>query len=784
MVDRAKPQSELMDKQSILTLVLNSYHQIYLDNGKGSIFLKQHSLIKSHYWKESEVGICNPKLANVIPSIKTKQGKHIREVMHKSGLTADDGRQVCLGSIVFPLKENGVIKGLYSHRLARQSDLKPHTVISQTLNFTDSLYMMNQHRFNYADVVLIFDNFMEAFIFEQFGWVTTVWNGDDDLLEHLTSFDLKRIVWMTTEVNPEQQVIKLFTSFEDKPVSVWQCRLVDNWKSQVKDNTKPELLIEQWVQTSQSLKGEGQLDTQSVKPKSVEVKPVEPELQLKEKDLWLNFDDRHYRIRGIEKNHHHEQLKINLLVQTEEGFFVDSIELYSATLRAKFSKMACIDCMIDERVIRKDLGVLLLKLESYQAIRLEEKEKTKVTPMTEEDKRIALDWLHQENLIDALKVDLQNSNIVGEQINSCISYLACVSRLLPKPIAVLIQSTSSAGKSSLMDGVLRLMPDESQFAVSALTSQSLYYMGNQSLKHKILSVSEEEGMGNALYSMKVLQSQGSITIASTSRDKHTGEMQTQSHKVDGPIMLFLTTTAINIDEELANRCLVLTVNESSEQTDNIHELQRFRRTLEGWKSEQVTNDVTQKHHNVQRLLKPLKVINPFAESLSFINHQTRNRRDNEKYLTLIETITLLHQYQRPLKKIKINGKMEKYIEVTEDDIAMANQLAVHIFKRTLDELPPQTRKLLTLIEGYVEKESQVQGKPKAGVTFTRRLIREHSRWGNTQVHIHCQRLEQMEYLMVNRGNSIKGKSYSLATDIQQAYTEQLNQVFNQQLATK
>ena len=35
-------------------------------------------------------------------------------------------------------------------------------------------------------------------------------------------------------------------------------------------------------------------------------------------------------------------------------------------------------------------------------------------------------------------------------------------------------------------------------------------------------------------------------------------------------MIFLTTTAVEIDEELLNRCIVLTVDEGREQTRAIH----------------------------------------------------------------------------------------------------------------------------------------------------------------------------------------------------------------------
>lgn len=47
-------------------------------------------------------------------------------------------------------------------------------------------------------------------------------------------------------------------------------------------------------------------------------------------------------------------------------------------------------------------------------------------------------------------------------------------------------------------------------------------------------------------------------------------------------MIFLTTTAIDLDEELLNRCLVLTVDEEGAQTQAIHQQQREQQTIEGF----------------------------------------------------------------------------------------------------------------------------------------------------------------------------------------------------------
>lgn len=171
--------------------------------------------------------------------------------------------------------------------------------------------------------------------------------------------------------------------------------------------------------------------------------------------------------------------------------------------------------------------------------------------------------------------------MVGEKTNKLVGYLAAVSRLLDRPLAVLIQSSSAAGKSSLMDVVLAFVPEEARTKYSAMTGQSLFYMGQTGLKHRILAIAEEEGASRASYAMKLLQSEGELTIASTGTDPKTGNLITQEYRVEGPTMLMMTTTAIDLDEELLNRCLLLTVDEDREQTRRIHALQREKRTLAG-----------------------------------------------------------------------------------------------------------------------------------------------------------------------------------------------------------
>jgi DNA primase len=239
---------------------------------------------------------------------------------------------------------------------------------------------------------------------------------------------------------------------------------------------------------------------------------------------------------------------------------------------------------------------------------------------------------------------------------------------------------------------------------------------------------------------------------------------THEYRVEGPVMIFLTTTAIEIDEELLNRCLVLSVDEEREQTRAIHEMQRWGQTLEGMLARAAKKDVLKVHRNAQRLLRPLMVVNPHARELTFVDRQTRSRRDHTKYLGLIRTIALLHQHQRPVKTATHGGQAIEYIEATLDDIAVANRLADQVLGRTLDELPPQTRRLLLLVDEHVGAACARLALERKDFRFSRREVREATGWGNTQLKIHLGRLEELEYLTVHRGSRGQGFVYELAYD--------------------
>ena len=302
------------------------------------------------------------------------------------------------------------------------------------------------------------------------------------------------------------------------------------------------------------------------------------------------------------------------------------------------------------------------------------------------------------------------------------------------------------------------MPEECREKYTAVSGKSLFYFDETtSLRHKILAIVEEEGAERATYPLKLLQSEGELVMASTGKDPHTGKLVTQIYKVEGPVMIILTTTAIELDPELENRCLRLTVDESREQTRLIHELQRKRQTLEGLYAKKGKEKIQRLHQNAQRLLRPVKVLNPYVSELTFAFDQTRTRRDHDKYLTLIESIALMHQHQRPLEHVTIDGEVVECVKVELSDIEVANRLAGEVLGRTLDELPPQTRRFLTLLHEKVRTICEEQGVDQSDLRFTRRDLRWWTGWGDFPVRVHLGRLIELEYVLVHRGG--RGQSF-------------------------
>jgi DNA primase len=800
------------DDAALLVHVIDAYHATLKQSPEAQAYLAKRGLTHPDVIDHFHLGFANRTLGYQLPGKQVKAGAELRGALQRIGIYRESGHEHFNGSLVIPVIDAaGDVCEVYGRKIT--ANLRPGTPLH--------LYLPGPHRgvLNEAglvgqDEVILCEAPIDALTFWCAGYrnVTSSYGIEgftDDILAAFKRHGTRRVLIAYDHDAPgDAAAAKLATRLMAEGFECYRCvfpkgmdanayalnvqpaakslGLVIRQAEWIGNGTAParspcepvaastaETILVHKDEELSSLVAEAAAKEEIPAPElpACRVPPTTPPLpvEMAEHELRLVLGDRTYAVRGIDKNLSYEQLKVWIKVTGGSGVHIDTVELYAAKQRAAWIKQASVELGQSEDVVRADLGALLRVVEQRQ----DDIIRQKLTPGTDTQRAPALSpeqhaagmaLLNDPALIDRIGRDVEATGVVGEASNALVAYLACVSRKLDKPLAILIQSTSAAGKSTLMDALLALMPESERVHYSAMTGQSLFYLGEHSMKHKILAIAEEEGVRQAAYALKVLQSQGELTIASTGKDPATGQLVTQEYRVEGPVMLFLTTTAIDIDEELLNRCLVLTINETREQTAAIQARQRTSRTLEGLLAKARTDDVLSAHRAAQQLLRPLAVVNPYAEQLTFAHDRVRLRRDHAKYLALIDTIALLHQYQRPIRSVVHNGKSLEYIEVTREDIALANQLAHEVLGRSLDELPPPTRRVLMQVHAFVDERARVQAIERSAVRFTRRELREHLCLSHSQLAVHLDRLLALEYVNAHSGRNGQRFVYELAFD--------------------
>ena len=736
------------DDATLFSQVVSYYHQRLKQNPGARTYLASQGWDNEELINHFQIGFADRSLGLRLPEKNRLEGKRIRSRLTQLGLWRESGHEHFNGCIVVPL-QNATACSVNLHGRRVQKVDAQHLYCP---GLPRGLF--NRECFKQPEIILC-ETVFDALTF----WVNGFKNVTcqlgtesitDELWEALRHLQRVRIAYAANDAG-ERAAQRDTERFQKHGIEVFRIKFPHGMgANEYAQRTKPADKSLTMLVNSAAWLGQGKTPVDDQAPT-----PVPACLEQRGEAWFLDIESREYRVTNLEKAGSTDALKITLRLRYVEYLHLDQVDLSRDMERRRFVERAAEETGLAPDLLKRDLGKLLLAVEQAQITMVKTKESAMpLVALSSEEREAALQWLREPNLIDRLRQAFHQAGIIGEENNVLVAYLAGVSRKLERPLAILIQSASAAGKTTLMDAVLSFFPEEDRVKYSAMTGQSLYYLGEKNLKNKILAVVEEAGAEKASYALKLLQSEGELTIASTGKDPQTGKMVTQEYHIEGPVMLFLTTTAINLDEELQNRCLTLAVDESAEQTGRIHQLQRERRTLAGLRARAERQDVLKKLRNAQRLLQTVNVLNPYAPSLTFATARTRNRRDHEKYLTLIDAIALLHQHQREIKTQPAGplgaGSACRYIEVTLDDIALANKLAPEILDRSLDELPPQTRRLLNYIRDLV-KQKKKERNAKSAAHFTRKELRDLCGWSLTQVRVHLERLVESEYLAIRHG---------------------------------
>jgi len=390
-----------------------------------------------------------------------------------------------------------------------------------------------------------------------------------------------------------------------------------------------------------------------------------------------------------------------------------NLDLYNDTQTEKLIRKTAEKLEIGTSVIAASLAELTEQLEAYriEQIKNAAPEMPQRPTLTAEQRKEAEDFLKSKNLMQQTNELIGKSGMIGEESNRLLMYLIFTSRKLNQPLHIVSLGASGTGKTHLQEKIGELIPEEDKIEITVLSENAFYYFGQRELKNKLILIEDLDGAESSLYPLRELQSKK--RISKTIAHKNTkGETRTIHLVVEGPVSVSGCTTQEQIYEDNANRSFLIYLDESKEQDKKIMEYQRKSSAGKvNGEEEQAAQELMK---NCQRILEPIKIINPFAELLNIPEAVLKPRRTNNHYLQFIEVVTYYHQFQREQKADEQTGEI--YIETTLEDVAEANRLLKEILLRKSDELTGACRNYLESIKSYLEQEGKKQ--------FTNREIRK------------------------------------------------------------
>lgn len=389
-------------------------------------------------------------------------------------------------------------------------------------------------------------------------------------------------------------------------------------------------------------------------------------------------------------------------------------------------------------------------LESYRHARMEalKPQKPEAPSMTEKEKAAALAYLKAPQLLERTGEDIGRSGLVGEEVNRLVAYLVYTSRKREAPLQLMCLGASGTGKTYLQEKVGELVPEEEKVEITALSENAFYYFGREELKHKLLLIEDLDGAQDVLYPLRELQSKRRISKTVTLKDSK-GNLKTVTLQVEGPVCVSGCTTRERLYEDNANRCLLLDIDTTAEQDIRIMAYQRS--VSAGLTDKREEQERKQLLRNVQRLLKPVTVRNPYAPLIDLPGQVFKPRRTITLLLSFIETITFYHQYQCPVRTDPQTG--ERYIETTAQHVQGAFRLLREILFRKSDELSFATRRFLEQLKDYLKEQGRE--------SFQSREVRQAFRLPPSSVKRYLWELERYGYLKA-KGNRYKGLDYQVS----------------------
>lgn len=449
-----------------------------------------------------------------------------------------------------------------------------------------------------------------------------------------------------------------------------------------------------------------------------------------------------------------DRMRTTLKIQIEHLSIRHNLDLYNDNQVEKLVRKVAEKLEVGTSVITAALTDLTDLLEQY---RLDEIERAASAGhpiqkkiLTAEEQQQAKLYLSAPNLIERTREDIGKAGVIGEENNRLLMYLIFTSRKREHPLHVISLGSSGIGKTHLQEKVSALIPEEDKMESTSLSAAAIYYFGRYDLRNKLVLIEDLDGAEGSLFPIRELQSKRKI-IRTVPFKNTKGETKSIQLVVEGPVTIAGCTTKESLYEDNANRSFLIHIDESKEQDEKV---MAYQRKLSAGKIDIAEQQqLTHAFQNMQRMLQPVQIRNPFAEFLKIPEEVFKPRRTNAHYLAFVELITFYHQYQREKQYNKETG--EEFIETTLEDIAEANKLMKEILLRKSDELNGATRSYFEKLKSWLTQERKA--------TYTNQQAKKNFRLPSSTIKRYQLHLQLNGHIRVVQGKKHKGYEYEIVS---------------------
>ena len=376
-------------------------------------------------------------------------------------------------------------------------------------------------------------------------------------------------------------------------------------------------------------------------------------------------------------------------------------------------------------------------------------------------------FLQQADLVQKLNQLIGQSGITGEDNNRLFLFVIATSHKMPDTLHALIQGSSGSGKTHLLSKIAELMPGERVVKFTRVTENSFYNYDEYFFKGKLICLEDIDGLKEeALFAWRELISNNQLSSSTSQKDEN-GNIRSAQRIVRGPMASICATTHGQVYEDNMSRLFIIAVDESQEQTARIMDYQKQKAA--GLINAEKEREAITLLQNLVRMLKPCKVINPYANQLHLPPAAHKIRRLNELYLAFVKQITIINQYQR---KKDAQGRL-----ITEkEDLKTAVTILFESIFLKVDELDGSLRQFFEALKTYLEEKPN----PRQ-YEFTQREVRQALHISKTQLHRYLYELISLEYLQQTGGYANKGFKYRVSywDNIQKLRNEIKDYLYNQ-----